>query len=68
MLVVRGRKETDPLPSFSECKAWLPQTMEGNTKGTRVEASEGAGYEVIVEGEIHGGSFGGPERHKDWVH
>ena len=44
------------------------EDVEGNRKGARVEASEGAGYEVIVEREVHGGGFGGPERHKDWVH
>lgn len=37
----------------------------GDRKGPQGEASEGAGNEVAVEGEVNGGSVGGAEGHKD---
>ena len=42
--------------------------VEGNREGPWVETSKGTDDEVAVEGEIHRGSFGDAEGHKDWVH
>ena len=71
MLVVRVRKVADPLSPVPRVQGMATadaKYVEGNRKGAWVEASEGAGYEVAVDGKIRGGSFGGPERHKGWVH
>ena len=43
------------------------EDVGGGGESSRVEAPEGAGYEVAVE-RVHGCSFGDAEGHKDWVH
>ena len=68
---MRRGKATDPLPPFCRVQGLVTadaEDVEGNREGPRVEASNGVVYEVAVKEEIHRGSFGDAEGHKDWVH
>ena len=67
MLVVRGRKTTDPPPPFHGVQglaASNQEAVEGHRVGTRVEKPKSPLWQVDVEGEVHRGSAGLPWKHQ----
>ena len=71
MLVVRGRKETDPPPHFYGVQGMdTPdqEVVEGHREGSGVETSQGPFGQVVMEGEVHRGGFGFLGQHESGVY
>ena len=68
VLVVRGRKETNPPPPVHRVQGLAPpadhEAVEGYRVGVRVETPKGPLGQVALEGEGHGGGFGIPKGHQ----
>ena len=57
MLVVRGRKETDPPPPVYGAQglgAPDQEAVEGHMEGPRVETPQGPLGQAVMEGKVHG--------------
>ena len=71
MLVVRGRKETDPSPPVYGMQGMGTQNqevVEGHREGPGVETFQSPFGQVAMEGEVHRGSSGLFGQHESGVY
>ena len=71
MLVVRRKKETDPLPPLHGVQGLTPpdrKALERYREGVWVKTSKGSLGQVALEGESHGDGFEVLERYQGGVH
>ena len=68
MLVVRGKKETNPSPRVQGMGTPNQKVVEGHMEGPGVETSQSPFGQVAMEGEIHRGGFGLLGQHESGVY
>ena len=71
MLVVRGKKETNPSPPVYGVQGMgtpIQKVVEGHTEGSGVETSQTPFGQVAMKGEVHRGGFGLLGQHESGVH
>ena len=71
VLVVRGRKATDPPPPVHGAQGLAAPdqaVVEGHREGTLVETPKSPLRQMAVEGKVYGDGFGFPGKYKGWVH
>ena len=71
MLVVRGKKETNPSPPVYGVQGMgtpNQEVVEGHREGPGVETPQSPFGQVAMEGEIHRGGFGLLGQHESGVY
>ena len=71
MLVVQGRKATDPPPPFHGVQGLVApdqEAAEGHREGAWVETPKSPLRQVAVEGEVHRSGFGLFGKYQGRVH